>query len=50
MMSQGPHDLGTVAWYRGDTPVMTSPRSENDVNSEPRVTVETEWSDALTSR
>ncbi|XP_076390557.1 defective proboscis extension response 1 isoform X3 [Megachile rotundata] len=49
-MSQGPHDLGTVAWYRGSQPVVTSPHSENDVNSEPRITVETEWSDALTSR
>ncbi|KAG7210549.1 hypothetical protein KM043_012069 [Ampulex compressa] len=50
LMSQGPHDLGTVAWYRGSQPVVTSPRSENDIDSEPRITVETEWSDALTSR
>ncbi|CAK9813805.1 hypothetical protein ANTPLA_LOCUS7987 [Anthophora plagiata] len=49
-MSQGPHDLGTVAWHRGSQPVVTSPHSENDVNGEPRITVETEWSDALTSR
>ncbi|OAD57154.1 hypothetical protein WN48_02704 [Eufriesea mexicana] len=49
LMSQGPHDLGTVAWFRGNQPVMTSPHSENDVNGEPRITVETEWSDALTS-
>ncbi|XP_031837394.1 defective proboscis extension response 1 isoform X2 [Nomia melanderi] len=47
-MSQGPHDLGTVSWYRDSQPVVTSPHSENDVNG-PRVTVETEWSDALTS-
>lgn len=50
LMSQGPHDLGTVAWYRGNQPVVTSPHSENDVDSEPRITVETEWSDALTSK
>lgn len=50
LMSQGPHDLGTVAWYRGSQPVVTSPHSENDVNGEPRIAVETEWSDALTSR
>ncbi|XP_043515024.1 uncharacterized protein LOC122531284 [Frieseomelitta varia] len=50
LMSQGPHDLGTVAWFRGSKPVVTSPHSENDVNGEPRITVETEWSDALTSR
>lgn len=50
VMSQGPHDLGTVAWYRDNQPVVTSPRNENDVDSEPRITVETEWSDALTSR
>ncbi|KAL6259711.1 hypothetical protein P5V15_009624 [Pogonomyrmex californicus] len=50
LMSQGPHDLGTVAWYRGTQAVVTSPRSENDIDAEPRITVETEWSDALTSR
>lgn len=50
LMSQGPHDLGTVAWFRGSQPVITSPHSENDINSEPRITVETEWSEALTSR
>ncbi|XP_015437426.1 PREDICTED: uncharacterized protein LOC107192634 [Dufourea novaeangliae] len=49
-MSQGPHDLGTVAWYHGSQAVMTSPHSENDVSSGPRITVETEWSDALTSK
>ncbi|KYN19457.1 hypothetical protein ALC57_08224 [Trachymyrmex cornetzi] len=50
LMSQGPHDLGTVAWYQGSEAVVTSPRSENDIETEPRITVETEWSDALTSR
>ncbi|XP_025163184.1 protein turtle homolog B [Harpegnathos saltator] len=50
LMSQGPHDLGTVAWYRGNQAVVTSPRWENDIDAEPRITVETEWSDALTSR
>ncbi|KZC14524.1 hypothetical protein WN55_07031 [Dufourea novaeangliae] len=50
LMSQGPHDLGTVAWYHGSQAVMTSPHSENDVSSGPRITVETEWSDALTSK
>ncbi|KAI4497883.1 hypothetical protein M0802_006999 [Mischocyttarus mexicanus] len=49
LMSQGPHHLGTVAWYRGNQAVVTSPRLENDVNAEPRISVETEWSDALTS-
>ncbi|EFN87758.1 hypothetical protein EAI_13197, partial [Harpegnathos saltator] len=49
LMSQGPHDLGTVAWYRGNQAVVTSPRWENDIDAEPRITVETEWSDALTS-
>ncbi|XP_046434148.1 zwei Ig domain protein zig-8 isoform X1 [Neodiprion virginianus] len=51
LMSQGPHDLGTVAWYHGSHPVLTSPLQEgNDVASVPRVAVDTEWSDALTSR
>ncbi|XP_066587707.1 zwei Ig domain protein zig-8-like [Prorops nasuta] len=50
LMSQGPHDLGTVAWFRGSQPVVTSPASENDIDSQPRINVETEWSDALASR
>lgn len=50
LMSQGPHDLGTVAWYRDHQPVVTSARNENDIDAEPRINVETEWSDALTSR
>ncbi|EGI60739.1 hypothetical protein G5I_11060 [Acromyrmex echinatior] len=35
VMSQGPHDLGTVAWYRGSQAVVTSTRSENDIETEP---------------
>ncbi|XP_048512582.1 zwei Ig domain protein zig-8 isoform X2 [Athalia rosae] len=50
LMSQGPHDLGTVAWYHGSHPVLASPPGSNDVALEPRVAVDTEWSDALTSR
>ncbi|XP_076234432.1 defective proboscis extension response 1 [Calliopsis andreniformis] len=50
LMSQGPHDLGTVAWFRDNQPVITSPHSENDIDGEPRITVESEWSEALTSR
>ncbi|KAK0073943.1 hypothetical protein PV326_012912, partial [Microctonus aethiopoides] len=50
LMSQGPHDLGTVAWFRDNHPVVTSTRNDNDINTEPRITVETVWSDALTSR
>lgn len=50
LMSQGPHDLGTVAWFRDNQPVMTSARSDNDIDQQPRITVETEWSEALTSR
>lgn len=50
LMSQGPHDLGTVDWYRDNQPLDTSTISENDVDTAPRITVETEWSEALTSR
>ncbi|KAL7294267.1 hypothetical protein TKK_0012283 [Trichogramma kaykai] len=50
VMSQGPHNLGTVNWYRGDSPVTTSILPDNDIETEPRIMVETEWSDALTSR
>ncbi|XP_059486873.1 zwei Ig domain protein zig-8-like isoform X1 [Neocloeon triangulifer] len=43
LISQGPHDLGTVFWYHGATIVdYDSPRGG--------VKIETEWTDALTSR
>ncbi|KAF4531839.1 hypothetical protein B566_EDAN000865 [Ephemera danica] len=43
VISQGPHDLGTVFWYHGATIVdYDSPRGG--------VRIETEWTDALTSR
>ncbi|XP_058801640.1 zwei Ig domain protein zig-8-like [Phymastichus coffea] len=50
VISQGPHNLGTVEWYRGSSVVTTSKISPNDVDTEPRIVVDSEWSDALTSR
>ncbi|KAI5709040.1 hypothetical protein M8J76_008767 [Diaphorina citri] len=40
-ISQGPHSLGTVQWYKGLTPITSSP---------PRVTVDASWSEGLSSR
>ncbi|XP_014216843.1 lachesin-like, partial [Copidosoma floridanum] len=48
VMSQGPHNLGTVNWFRGNGQIMTSTMADNEV--EPRIIVETKWSDALTSK
>lgn len=43
-ISQGPHDLGTVFWYRDEHPI------QSETHHKPRVTIETEWSDTLTSK
>ena len=50
VMSQGPHNLGTVNWFRGNNQITTSKISENDVDNIPRIRVDTAWSDALTSK
>lgn len=42
IISQGPHDLGTVFWYR-DTDML-------HVQSERRMRIDTDWTEALTSR
>jgi hypothetical protein len=48
VISQGPHDLGTVFWYRGSAiihqPVLTTGQPQ------PRVRIDTDWTDHLTSR
>lgn len=43
-ISQGPHDLGTVFWYRDKDPIQ--PESHH----KPRITIDTEWSNTLTSK
>ncbi|KAG8320402.1 hypothetical protein J6590_069710 [Homalodisca vitripennis] len=47
VISQGPHDLGTVFWYRGSQIVEEGPLP---AQGPPRVHIQTEWTDALTSR
>lgn len=43
-ISQGPHDLGTVFWYRDHQPI------HSESHHKPRITVDTEWSNSLTSK
>lgn len=47
VISQGPHDLGTVLWYRDSIPVHNSPLPPQGT---PRLYINSEWTDGLTSR
>uniref|UniRef100_A0A182RUE2 Ig-like domain-containing protein n=1 Tax=Anopheles funestus TaxID=62324 RepID=A0A182RUE2_ANOFN len=51
IIQQGPHELGTVFWYKGNT-LVEPLAQENDIHSgdRGRITIETDWTDALTSR
>uniref|UniRef100_A0AAG5D5S0 Ig-like domain-containing protein n=2 Tax=Anopheles atroparvus TaxID=41427 RepID=A0AAG5D5S0_ANOAO len=51
VLQRGPHELGTVFWYKGNTLVEPITK-ENDVHSseQGRITIETDWADVLTSR
>ncbi|XP_050075076.1 zwei Ig domain protein zig-8 [Anopheles maculipalpis] len=51
IIQQGPHELGTVFWYKGST-LVEPLAQENDIHSgdRGRITIETDWTDALTSR
>uniref|UniRef100_A0A182KB91 Ig-like domain-containing protein n=1 Tax=Anopheles christyi TaxID=43041 RepID=A0A182KB91_9DIPT len=51
VIQQGPHELGTVFWYKGNT-LVEPVAQENDIHSgdRGRITIETDWTDALTSR
>ncbi|XP_058121512.1 zwei Ig domain protein zig-8-like [Anopheles ziemanni] len=46
-----PHELGLVFWYKGSS-LLESHTQENNVhpNDEGRITIETDWTDVLTSR
>ncbi|XP_055624488.1 zwei Ig domain protein zig-8-like isoform X1 [Toxorhynchites rutilus septentrionalis] len=51
VIQQGPHDLGTVFWYKGNTLIESTTQENNILTSEnQRITVETDWTDGLTSR
>ncbi|PSN49521.1 hypothetical protein C0J52_18951 [Blattella germanica] len=53
VISQGPHDLGTVFWYRNaaiiQTPVVLTEQTSS-TQPQPRVRIDTEWTEQLTSR
>ncbi|XP_063223201.1 zwei Ig domain protein zig-8 [Bacillus rossius redtenbacheri] len=49
-ISQGPHDLGTVFWYRGASILQPPPPQQPGVSAPaPRLRIHTEWTDGLTS-
>ncbi|XP_040162600.1 zwei Ig domain protein zig-8-like isoform X2 [Anopheles arabiensis] len=52
IISQGPHDLGTIYWYRGSNLVQPIELHPNDPSlAYPhRISVELKWTEALTSR
>ncbi|XP_063905957.1 zwei Ig domain protein zig-8-like isoform X1 [Zophobas morio] len=50
VINQGPHDLGTVFWYKGTEIVQTTQPHVNDADTVTRVTVQNQWTDGLTSR
>lgn len=51
VINQGPHNLGTVLWYKGDE-ILELPQetSQNDIDANARIREEIEWTDGLTSR
>ncbi|XP_055311276.1 zwei Ig domain protein zig-8 isoform X1 [Sitodiplosis mosellana] len=50
-ISKGPHELGTVFWYKGNA-IIDLITQENDIYSEnvQRISVDTDWADGLISR
>ncbi|XP_031629957.1 zwei Ig domain protein zig-8 [Contarinia nasturtii] len=50
-ISKGPHELGTIFWYKGNE-IIDLITQENDIYSEnvQRITVDTDWADGLISR
>uniref|UniRef100_A0A182QZZ0 Ig-like domain-containing protein n=1 Tax=Anopheles farauti TaxID=69004 RepID=A0A182QZZ0_9DIPT len=51
VIQQGPHELGTIFWYKGST-LIEPLTQENDLipSENRRIIVETDWTDVLTSR
>ncbi|XP_035906754.1 zwei Ig domain protein zig-8-like isoform X2 [Anopheles stephensi] len=51
VIQQGPHELGTIFWYKGST-LIEPMAQENELHSSEnrRITVETDWTEVLTSR
>ncbi|KFB50324.1 AGAP005068-PA-like protein [Anopheles sinensis] len=51
VIQRGPHELGLVFWYKGSS-LLEPHTQENNVHpsDEGRITIETDWTDVLTSR
>ncbi|CAG9820991.1 unnamed protein product [Phaedon cochleariae] len=50
IIPQGPHDLGTVSWYKGEKVLEGSEPRVNDANYKERLVIENQWTDVLSSR
>ncbi|XP_052129254.1 uncharacterized protein LOC127750797 [Frankliniella occidentalis] len=53
VLSQGPHDLGTVQWFRNDQLLSNQVAADvhpNALDPEPRVRITVAWTEALTSK
>ncbi|CAK1547683.1 unnamed protein product [Leptosia nina] len=50
ILSQGPHDLGTIFWYKGSNLIEYKELEANDIVEQPRIRLKTEWTEQLTSR
>ncbi|VVC99377.1 unnamed protein product [Leptidea sinapis] len=50
VLSQGPHDLGTIFWYKGSKLIEYKEVEENEIVEEQRLRLKTEWTEQLTSR
>uniref|UniRef100_A0A336M961 CSON011720 protein n=1 Tax=Culicoides sonorensis TaxID=179676 RepID=A0A336M961_CULSO len=53
-LTQGPHDLGSILWYKGNEIVDTSQQnsishSSSNKNFNDRISIDTDWSDGLKS-
>ncbi|XP_017781221.1 PREDICTED: protein amalgam [Nicrophorus vespilloides] len=50
IINQGPHDLSTVFWYKGPDIIEVSTPHPNEAELSPRITIQSFWTDGLTSR
>ncbi|KAL7026926.1 hypothetical protein ACKWTF_005237 [Chironomus riparius] len=50
VISQGPHDLGTISWYRGSVRINQTQHNDLALPYPQRVSVEVKWTEALTSK
>ncbi|CAO1385929.1 unnamed protein product [Diamesa hyperborea] len=50
VISQGPHDLGTIMWYRGSNLINQTHPNDSTSIYPMRVSVDVKWTEALTSR